>query len=199
MGSLSLLQPETNTTGKHGRKLSATSLASAEGTEPDHHAQPMSPSVMSATTTAAGPPTPNNQSTFDSKKKRQDDDDDEDDDPKKPAEIQDVTDPAPFQYRPKELAELAESKSLQDLHNYGGVEAILKGLGTDKAKGLSAHALGEGGGEEGKSGGEGPYGANLADRQRVYGLNEMPKKKSKSLLQLMWLAIQDKVLVRVSI
>jgi Ca2+-transporting ATPase len=156
----------------------------------------MSPSGLSATTsiTAASPPTPNDQSTFDTKKKRQEGDDD--DDPKKPAEIEDVTDPAPFQYRPKELAELAESKSLQDLHNYGGIDAIIKGLGTDKQKGLSAHALGEGGGADGKSGGEGPFGANLEDRKRVYGINQMPVKKSKSLLLLMWLALQDKVLVR---
>lgn len=44
---------------------------------------------------------------------------------------------------------------------------------------------------------DGPaYEASLDERHRVYGENVLPSRKSKSLLQLMWLALKDKVLVR---
>lgn len=55
--------------------------------------------------------------------------------------------------------------------------------------------------EEGRSDDETPegeggaYDAPLAERHRVYGENVLPSRKSKSLLQLMWLALKDKVLV----
>lgn len=39
------------------------------------------------------------------------------------------------------------------------------------------------------------FGATLDDRHRVYGKNILPGKKSKTLLQLMWIALKDKVLV----
>lgn len=42
------------------------------------------------------------------------------------------------------------------------------------------------------------YEASLDERQRVYGENVLPSRKSKSLLQLMWLALKDKVLVSVN-
>ncbi|KLO10815.1 calcium-translocating P-type ATPase [Schizopora paradoxa] len=41
--------------------------------------------------------------------------------------------------------------------------------------------------------------ASLPDRQRVYGRNALPSRASKSLLQLMWLALKDKVLVLLTI
>jgi Ca2+-transporting ATPase len=37
--------------------------------------------------------------------------------------------------------------------------------------------------------------ASLEDRQRIFGQNILPRRPSKSLLQLMWLALKDKVLV----
>jgi Ca2+-transporting ATPase len=39
--------------------------------------------------------------------------------------------------------------------------------------------------------------ATIEDRKRVYGENVLPTRASKSLLQLMWMALKDKVLVRV--
>ncbi len=39
----------------------------------------------------------------------------------------------------------------------------------------------------------------LADRRAVYGRNVLPSRASKTLLQLMWLALKDKVLVLLSI
>ena len=39
------------------------------------------------------------------------------------------------------------------------------------------------------------YEATLEDRQRIYGYNILPHRPSKSLIRLMWLALQDKVIV----
>ena len=39
------------------------------------------------------------------------------------------------------------------------------------------------------------YNAPIEERERVYGKNVLPTRKTKSLLQLMWLALKDKVLV----
>ncbi len=45
--------------------------------------------------------------------------------------------------------------------------------------------------------GSGPvYGADLEERRRVFGANVLPTRETKSLLQLMQLALKDKVLVR---
>ncbi|KAI0342676.1 calcium-translocating P-type ATPase [Trametopsis cervina] len=43
------------------------------------------------------------------------------------------------------------------------------------------------------------YAATMDDRRRVFGENVLPSRKTKSLLQLMWLALKDKVLVLLSI
>lgn len=37
--------------------------------------------------------------------------------------------------------------------------------------------------------------ANFEDRHRVFGSNTLPTRPSKTLLQLMWMALKDKVLV----
>jgi Ca2+-transporting ATPase len=39
------------------------------------------------------------------------------------------------------------------------------------------------------------YRTPIEDRQRIFGQNILPRRPSKSLLQLMWLALKDKVLV----
>ena len=39
------------------------------------------------------------------------------------------------------------------------------------------------------------YDADLEERRRVFGANVLPTRETKSLLQLMWLALKDKVLV----
>jgi len=41
----------------------------------------------------------------------------------------------------------------------------------------------------------GAYEATIKDRQRIYGQNILPQRPSKSLLLLMCLALQDKVIV----
>jgi len=42
-----------------------------------------------------------------------------------------------------------------------------------------------------------PHLASLSERRRVFGENVLPQRATKSLLALMWLALKDKVLVRI--
>ncbi|GJJ08344.1 hypothetical protein Clacol_002555 [Clathrus columnatus] len=51
-------------------------------------------------------------------------------------------DPAPFVHNPWRLASLVDPKSLDALTSLGGVDELIKGLGTDSRQGLSKHALG---------------------------------------------------------
>ncbi|KAH9902643.1 calcium-translocating P-type ATPase [Cubamyces lactineus] len=176
-------------------------------------------------------------------------------------------DAGPFPFKPYRLASLVDPKNMDMLRDMGGERGLLRGLGTNKKRGLGRKALtkandashhasfapnmdsdgrpgtgnepgaGTGasqrhdrhaettagdvpklvvtgpGGEE--SGGapiseassvagaddqDGPtYTATLQDRRRVYGENTLPTRKTKSLLELMWLALKDKVLVLLSI
>lgn len=114
----------------------------------------------------------------------------------------DTMDPTPFREKPSRLAMLVDPKSLDDLEKIGGVEGLLVGLGVDGTKGLSVR------GEKGQAvevgdargrvdlAGSGPeWRASMEDRRRIYGKNDLPPRKSKSLLLLMWLAFKDKVLV----
>ncbi|KIM26857.1 hypothetical protein M408DRAFT_25117 [Serendipita vermifera MAFF 305830] len=176
-GTLSFLSPGT-AQSKHGRRNSGASVGSTEGTETDH--VPQTPSEkrrfnnegVSETTHGAA----------------------EAGEDGTPAEISDVADPAPFTVRPKQLSEMVDNKSIDDLSALGGPEGLMKSLGTHPSNGLSGHAIGEG-----EGGGEGAYSATPEDRKRVYGINQMPIMKSKTLLQLMWLALQDKILILLSI
>ncbi|PCH42057.1 Ca-transporting ATPase [Wolfiporia cocos MD-104 SS10] len=119
----------------------------------------------------------------------------------------DAIDAGPFKFKPYRLAGLVDPKSLDTLEQMGGIRGLLRGLGTRRKKGLSARALSELGAGEGASqrhdrqqDPDGPaFEADLEQRQRVYGANVLPTRKTKTLLQLMWLALKDKVLVLLSI
>lgn len=106
----------------------------------------------------------------------------------------DTTDPTPFFQKPLVLASLVDPKNLEDLEAIGGTEGLLHGLGVDGTRGLNvdgSHSAGNGG----PSMMDAQFKASLEDRKRVYGDNILPTKKTKSLLQLMWMAMKDKVLV----
>ncbi|WWD17545.1 calcium-translocating P-type ATPase, PMCA-type [Kwoniella shandongensis] len=116
----------------------------------------------------------------------------------------DTTDPTPFHEKPSRLAMLVDPKSLEDLEKIGGIKGLLDGLGVQGNKGLmitDSHA--DGGAPRSSAdmpAGNGPqWKANLEERRRVYGKNDLPQRKSKSLLLLMWIAFKDKVLILLSI
>jgi len=135
--------------------------------------------------------------------------DDDDDDEGKPMEL-DLTqdehiDPTPFAFKPYHLAALVDPKNLESLEGMGGINGLLAGLGVDPSNGLpigGKNAESEDAptvvvttpaGEKGEK--STAYTGSVEDRQRVYGSNTLPVRKSKSLLELMWLALKDKVLV----
>ena len=103
----------------------------------------------------------------------------------------DTTDPTPFFQKPLVLASLVDPKNLDDLEAIGGAEGLLHGLGVDGTRGLNA----DGTPSAGPGMMDAQFKASLDDRKRVYGDNILPTKKTKSLLQLMWMAMKDKVLV----
>lgn len=100
---------------------------------------------------------------------------------------------------------MVDPKSLQSLEAIGGTEGLLRGLGTDTNMGLRSWQYAESGQrqdvENGEGGGVGAGGdtpqsrASADDRRHVYGVNQMPRRKRKGLILLMWLALNDKVLV----
>ncbi|KAK4688429.1 P-type Ca2+ transporter type 2C, partial [Tremellales sp. Uapishka_1] len=117
----------------------------------------------------------------------------------------DTTDPTPFAEKPSRLAMLVDPKSLEDLTKIGGIKGLLQGLGVDGKKGLR-HGVNEAqqGGAP-RSSADMPAGtgkqwqAGIEERRNIYGRNDLPERKSKSLLLLMWLAFKDKVLILLSV
>ncbi|PPQ77122.1 hypothetical protein CVT25_010816 [Psilocybe cyanescens] len=150
-------------------------------------------------------------------------------------------DPAPFRFKPYQLAHILDPKNLDALKSFGGIDGLLRGLGTDAERGLSStdastqagdhhhHLSGashkkESHEQEARHSSDPeklpeivltePSGklasptesddgsaitATLADRRRVFGENLLPTRISKTLLQLMWTAMKDKVLILLSI
>ena len=132
-------------------------------------------------------------------------------------------DPRPFRFRPFQLASLLDPKNLDALESLGGVRALLDGLGTDPSHGLTIHhrkssdiSLGASQRHDRMDDhplstisvvpphdlvvsdkNSSPYLTSLEERRRIFGENILPQRASKSLLALMWLALKDKVLVRI--
>ncbi|KAG8905804.1 hypothetical protein FRB99_008229 [Tulasnella sp. 403] len=113
-------------------------------------------------------------------------------------------DPTPYAFDPNRLARLVanNAKDIDALEEMGGANGLCNGLGTDRARGLSAAALSsessdpavppptkEGSAEQSL------FTVSIDVRKRIYGSNVLPIRPSKTLLQLMWLALKDKVLV----
>ncbi|KAI9458771.1 calcium-translocating P-type ATPase [Russula earlei] len=145
----------------------------------------------------------------------------------------------PFAFKPLQLASLVDPKSLETLEGMGGVNALLRGLGTHPTRGLTIKAgiasshhrspdpnfpgpkeyrvtdtdkdppkpdititvsvrLGDALGVSLSAApqfSEDTYGMSVEDRQRIFGRNVIPPRPSKTLLKIMWLALQDKVLI----
>lgn len=132
----------------------------------------------------------------------------------------------PFAFSPGQLSKMFDPKSLAAFYSIGGMAGLEKGLRTDRKAGLSVDetaldgavsfddatqrgngkavpghggvAAGEASPSAGRGGG-GRGGAGFSDRKRVYKDNRLPEKKAKSLLQLVWITFNDKILIMLSI
>ncbi|KAI7776388.1 hypothetical protein LA080_005420 [Diaporthe eres] len=133
-----------------------------------------------------------------------------------------------FAFSPGQLSKLLNPKSLNAFFAMGGLAGLEKGLRTDIKSGLSPDedildgsvafedvategapkygALGntapQPGEEKSAAAASGAHHAStqgFSDRQDVFNDNRLPEKKSKSLLELAWLAYNDKVLILLTI
>ncbi|ANB11088.1 calcium-transporting ATPase PMC1 [Sugiyamaella lignohabitans] len=86
-----------------------------------------------------------------------------------------------FRYSPDQLNSLVDPKNAFVLREMGGIEGLAGGLGVDLNTGLTDQQ------------------ATDSTRLDVYGRNVLPERKTKSLLKLMWIALQDKVLIILSV
>jgi len=128
-------------------------------------------------------------------------------------------DPTPFHHRPYEFADLVDPKNPKLLKEMGGIKGLVARLGSDASNGLNiAPAAGAAAAVESEPLSaraqaerekdvenvpvqEHPdyVSASQEDRERVYGKNVLPSRKSKSLLLLMWLTFQDKILILLTV
>ncbi|KAF9878880.1 calcium-translocating P-type ATPase [Colletotrichum karsti] len=129
----------------------------------------------------------------------------------------------PFAFSPGQVSKLINPKSLDAFVAVGGLTGLVKGLRTDTRAGLSLdesrldgavsfdeavaagkkiHSPTDGAPaaplQQDAAPGDGA-GKGFDDRKRVFGQNILPERKSKSLLQLAWIALQDKVLILLSV
>ncbi|KAL9600150.1 MAG: hypothetical protein Q9219_003406 [cf. Caloplaca sp. 3 TL-2023] len=130
-----------------------------------------------------------------------------------------------FAFSPGQLSKLLNPKSFSAFYALGGLKGIEKGLRTDRFAGLSVDektldgsipfdiaVAAAAGNSEPKGPSEGamrrtstavtggrPASEYFIDRQRIFKDNRLPEKKAKSILQLAWLAYNDKVLILLSV
>ncbi|KAK0631152.1 hypothetical protein B0T17DRAFT_241918 [Bombardia bombarda] len=107
-----------------------------------------------------------------------------------------------FDVSPDMLADLIGSKSMAELQALGGLDGITRALKTDCLSGLSLDETGVQDSTDdtpptGADSWDGPY--TLHQRRLVFGTNQLPDKKIKNVLQLMLAALNDKVLILLSI
>ncbi|KAG5929154.1 hypothetical protein E4U42_006978 [Claviceps africana] len=127
----------------------------------------------------------------------------------------------PFAFTPGQLNKMFNPKSLPAFFALGGLRGLEKGLRSNRKTGLSSdettldgqvsfeEATAENGKTVAKNSNSGevsktqsresPGTGAFADRYRVFRDNRLPEKKGKSLLQLMWITYNDKVLILLSI
>ncbi|KAF1964015.1 calcium transporting P-type ATPase-like protein [Bimuria novae-zelandiae CBS 107.79] len=128
----------------------------------------------------------------------------------------------PFAFSPGQLGKLYNPKSLAAFHALGGLDGLEKGLKTDRKSGLSVdeqrvdgtisfeEATTPGASHAPKSAptnkvlrtdtaGEPTNSEGFVDRKRVFSDNRLPVRKPKNILQLAWIAYNDKVLILLTI
>lgn len=128
----------------------------------------------------------------------------------------------PFAFSPGQLGKLYNPKSLAAFHALGGLDGLEKGLMSDRKAGLSIdeqYVPGTVSFEEATTPNSpdtskstpaqevrrsdttpaAPGKESFADRKRVFSDNRLPVRKPKSILELAWIAYNDKVLILLTI
>jgi len=89
-----------------------------------------------------------------------------------------------FRFEPNYLASLVHTRDFENLKKIGGIEGLLNGLHTDAVNGLSIDERTFGSGDT-------AYAGYIKHREVLYGLNALPMRKSKSMLESAWLMLTD--------
>ncbi|KAK4100093.1 calcium-translocating P-type ATPase [Parathielavia hyrcaniae] len=100
----------------------------------------------------------------------------------------------PFTLTPGHLSKLLDPKSTTVLHQLGGIQGLETGLRTDIRTGLSPDETTL---LPSTPPQQQPH--QYASRRRVFGGNRLPERQSKSFLRLAWIALQDRVLILLSV
>ncbi|CAG8553520.1 4319_t:CDS:2 [Diversispora eburnea] len=120
---------------------------------------------------------------------------------------------SPFAFTPQILSRLIDPKDINLLKNIGGVEGFLIGLHTNSKTGLSSHETTlnpitisdeiEGRDDKDsksqKSVTSHPENIPFYHRIRTFGRNVLPARKQKSIFQLMWIAMHEKIIILLAI
>ncbi|KAI8888475.1 PMCA-type calcium-translocating P-type ATPase [Backusella circina FSU 941] len=93
-----------------------------------------------------------------------------------------------YEVTAKELSQLVDDKNFELLRKMGGVDSICKKIQVNPSTGLSTD-------ESVSNSSEKPF----ADRQAHFGKNILPEAETKTFLQLLWSAYNDKTLIMLSI
>ncbi|KAG0267855.1 hypothetical protein DFQ27_008131 [Actinomortierella ambigua] len=103
----------------------------------------------------------------------------------------------PFSFTPSELMDLIDPKSVEKLEEYGGPVGIVAGLHTDAERGLSTsnQPLSSVSAGQASEKTANDSSVTMHDRTEAFGINAIPQKKGKNIFQLMWLALQEKILI----
>ncbi len=130
-----------------------------------------------------------------------------------------------FAFSPGQLSKMFDPKSLAAFYRLGGLAGLEKGLRSDRKAGLSVDEVSLDGvvsfdeatrrsnAKEISEGINTPsaavpeprpstgvhHPAPFSDRKRVFKDNRLPEKQAKSLLQLVWITFNDKILILLSI
>lgn len=96
----------------------------------------------------------------------------------------------PFAFSITQLQSLVDPKDASILQVLGGTSGILSGLHVDPNFGIS---------NDEKSANNSNHSITIVKRQEVFGANRLAPVKSKSFLRLVWEALQDKVMILLSI
>lgn len=118
---------------------------------------------------------------------------------KKPLEPRHINNLGAFKFQPHTLSDCVGYKQFDTLRDeLGGIEGLTSGLGTHPKDGLCGEAYALDGKVDHDGPPEGRAGpanqANGLERHRVYDKNEIPPKDTKNFFQLMWMAMEDKLL-----
>lgn len=121
----------------------------------------------------------------------------------------------PFAFSPGQLLKMFDPKSLAAFYQLGGLSGLEAGLRTDRKTGLNGDERSLPGTvsfEEATSastpkannsaatnGDVDEKGDPFKDRLRVFKDNRIPERKGKSLAKLMWIALQDRILIMLSV